>query len=95
MMVSPKPTPVSWNVLQSRLGSSWSVTIDALGRGGGGGGVLEVDPVGQDAVRGDEALRAVAGGADHGVGVVGGGGDGARSKAVSDGESEGSGGAAR
>ena len=56
-------------------GGPVEVRIELLGDGdvlgGGAAVVLEVDGVGQGARRLDEALRAVAGGADHGVGVVG------------------------
>ena len=43
--------------------------VHALGRGGGGGGVLEVDVVGEGIGWADEILRAVAGGAELVVGV--------------------------
>src|SRR5262249_21233831 len=45
--------------------------IDTLGRGGGGGVVLEVDAVGEQAAAADEVGRAEAAGSELLVGVVG------------------------
>ena len=67
-LIGPKPNEPSWNVDQSRFGSSCSVTVTSW--------AATLPSFSKSMVYGeraggmDEALRAEAGGADEGVGVA-------------------------
>ena len=71
MTLSPKPTSVNCQSAPVDVGIERVGHHHALGRCRGRRVVFEVDPVGQHAVSGDEALRTVAGRACLGVRVMG------------------------